>query len=106
MLHRAEGVGVFRVCSFRVLVCARVRVPIRGPWATQLSMHLHRGEEADEGDTLSTHLHRPLLTAWPYLMAALRQGYKRRVADDVASSSAAFSSLSVSRLSDLRLKQD
>ena len=63
-------------------------------------MHLLRGKDIG-GDTLSTHLHQPLLIAWPYLMGALRQSYKRQVEDDVTSTLSAFSSLSVSLLSDL-----
>ena len=60
-------------------------------------MHLLRGKDIG-GDTLSAHLHQPLLIAWPYLMGALRQGYKRQVEDDVTSSSAAFTSLIVSHV--------
>ena len=33
------------------------------------------------GDTLYTHLHQPLLKAWPYLITALRQSYKGQAAN-------------------------
>ena len=61
---------------------------------------MHRGE-GPAGDTLYTRLHQPLLIAWPYLVAALRQDYKQQAAAEggVRLSSSAFSRLTVSFLS-------
>ena len=60
-----------------------------------LSSCLRRGE-GEQGIELSMHLHQPLLIAWPYLMTALRHNYKRQVANNITSSSLAFTSFDVS----------